>query len=83
MWAVVMNFATQLSEKEVFSGFYGFKDMILLVDEGKKLVSSTLGHSLLNNHPFASARYEEAGKNMSLMKKALKEGDLGLFNPYC
>ncbi len=73
------EFATQLSEKEVFSGFYGFKDMILLVDEGKKLVSSTLGHSLLNNHPFASARYEEAGKNMSLMKKALKEGDLGLF----
>jgi diphosphomevalonate decarboxylase len=73
------DFATQLDEKHVFSGFYGFMDLILLVDEGQKKVSSSLGHSLLENHPFAPARFAKANENMTLIKQALKDGDLGMF----
>ena len=73
------EFATQLSPNQVFPSFYNFMDLILIVDEGSKKVSSTLGHSLLNEHPFASSRFQEASKNMSLIKGALKEGDLGMF----
>lgn len=73
------EFASQLDSSKVYSGFYGFMDLILLVDEGAKKVSSTVGHSLLNKHPFAKARFEKANDNMSLIKEALKEGDLGLF----
>lgn len=73
------EFATQLSEKNVFEGFYDFMDLILIVEEGKKSVSSTLGHSLLDKNPFAEVRFTQADENIVLLQKALKEGDLALF----
>lgn len=73
------EFATELSQSEVFEGFYSFLDLILIVEEGEKAVSSTLGHSLLDKNPFAHTRFEEANKNMTLLKDALKEGDLRMF----
>ena len=73
------EFATQLSSSEVFEGFYSFMDLILIVEEGKKGVSSTLGHSLLDSNPFAEVRFKQANEHMSKLKMALKEGDLALF----
>ncbi len=73
------EFATVLEPTEVFEGFYGFIDAILLVDIGEKEVSSTLGHSLLEKHPFAETRYATANNNMGAIKTALKEGDIELF----
>ena len=35
--------------------------------------------ALLSNHPFADNRYEEANKNLALLKNALAHGDLELF----
>jgi diphosphomevalonate decarboxylase len=60
--------------------FKSYHDTILIVDEDKKEVSSTAGHSLINDHPFAANRFMEANKNLGLLKKALEIGDLILFN---
>src|SRR5690606_7539849 len=38
---------------EVHSVFENYQDTILLVDKGEKQVSSTVGHDLMHNHPFA------------------------------
>jgi diphosphomevalonate decarboxylase len=59
--------------------FNTFNDTILIVHEGQKTVSSTVGHQLLNNHPFEQIRYSEAQKNMGKMKEILIEGDLDKF----
>lgn len=59
--------------------FLSLNDSILLVDAGPKEVSSSLGHSLMDSHPFAGARYNQAASNMLLVKDALQSGDFGLF----
>ena len=61
---------------EVFSNY---NDTILLVDKGVKQVSSTLGHKLMVDHPFAHARFNQAQDNMSRMVSILKNGDLNAF----
>ena len=65
--------------KNVDGIFKTFCDTILIVDDTKKSVSSSVGHSLLKDHPFASLRFEEANKNLVLLKNALANGDLELF----
>ncbi|MCF6222940.1 MAG: diphosphomevalonate decarboxylase [Flavobacteriaceae bacterium] len=59
--------------------FKNYKDSILLVDKGEKKVSSTLGHNLMHEHPFAKARFEQGNKNISAMNKILQNGDLKAF----
>jgi len=61
---------------EVFSTF---NDTILLVDKGVKQVSSTVGHKLMLDHPFADARFNQAQDNMSRMVSILEKGDLDAF----
>ncbi len=61
---------------EVFSTF---NDTILLVDKGVKQVSSTVGHKLMLDHPFADARFNQAQDNMSRMISILEKGDLDAF----
>jgi diphosphomevalonate decarboxylase len=64
---------------KVHSVFNNYHDTILLVDKGEKTVSSTLGHQLMENHPFAKQRFLKANKNISKLKKALKNGDIESF----
>ncbi|NAS31366.1 diphosphomevalonate decarboxylase [Flavobacteriaceae bacterium R38] len=64
---------------EVHSVFDKFHDTILLVDKGKKQVSSTLGHQLMNGHPFAENRFKQAHQNLLKLQKIFKEGDLKSF----
>ena len=59
--------------------FDTYCDSILLVDSGKKEVSSTLGHELMKKHPFASSRFKQAKNNFRLLSIALKNGDLDSF----
>ena len=61
---------------ELHASFQNFQDIILLVDQGEKPVSSTVGHNLMNNHPFASGRFEQAHENMQEMVRILQEGDM-------
>ena len=64
---------------EVHENFRNFRDTILLIDEGQKKVSSSLGHKLMNNHPYAKKRFESANENLGKMVKILKDGNLKEF----
>lgn len=59
--------------------FQDYQDTILLVDKGEKVVSSTVGHELMHNHPFAAKRFEQAQDNLAQMKQILIEGNLEKF----
>ena len=64
---------------EIDNVFKDYQDVILLVDKGQKKVSSTVGHNLMNNHPFAKSRFEQANANLSELISVLKNGDLNRF----
>lgn len=64
---------------EVHPVYGDFQDCILLVHSGSKDVSSTAGHDLMNHHPFAAQRFEEAGKNLGKLLSILASGDLEAF----
>lgn len=64
---------------EVHENFKNYQDIILLVDKGEKQVSSTVGHQLMFNHPFAKQRFIQAEENITKMKSILKSGDLKSF----
>ncbi|TRW21107.1 diphosphomevalonate decarboxylase [Flavobacterium zepuense] len=64
---------------EVHDVFKDYQDTILLVDKGEKQVSSTLGHDLMHNHPYAERRFAQAHENLSALKAALTLGDVEAF----
>lgn len=64
---------------DVHSVFKNFQDTILLVDKGEKVVSSTVGHSLMDGHPYSAQRFAQASDNLSKMKSILASGDLEAF----
>ena len=64
---------------EMHKNFKNYHDTILLVDEGEKQVSSTVGHQLMYNHPFAQQRFQQANENLSKISEVLKNGDLKQF----
>ncbi len=63
----------------IHSNFKNYNDTILLVDKGKKQVSSTIGHDLMHNHPFGENRFRQANNNITRMSKILQNGDLKAF----
>lgn len=64
---------------EVHEVFRNYQDTILLVDQGEKQVSSTIGHNLMHGHPFAQKRFEQANTNIEKLIPILKSGDLDAF----
>lgn len=64
---------------EVDEVFHTFHDDIMMVSKAEKSVSSTAGHQLMENNPFAEVRYQQAYDNMKMLLQALKEGDLATF----
>ena len=71
-------FSLQLNQS-ISTEFENFQDTILLVDENQKDVSSSAGHSLMDNHPFSVDRYMIANKNTSALRIILEKGDLFAF----
>ncbi|MDH3244930.1 MAG: diphosphomevalonate decarboxylase [Saprospiraceae bacterium] len=53
-----------------------FRDAILIISSRPKATSSSLGHQMMDTHPFAAARYEAARKNLLHLIEALRKGDL-------
>jgi diphosphomevalonate decarboxylase len=64
---------------KVHSIFENYQDAILLVDKGEKQVSSTVGHNLMHNHPYAAQRFMQANENLSKITRVLQEGDIDVF----
>ena len=65
---------------EVHEIFKNYQDTILLVDKGEKQVSSTVGHNLMHNHPYATERFKQAHDNLDKLIQVLKNGDVFAFN---
>ena len=59
--------------------FENYQDTILLVDQGEKQVSSTIGHKLMHNHPYAENRFVQAEENLSKLTEVLQAGNINEF----
>lgn len=68
------KFAIPYNQK-IHSNFKHLKDAILIVDSGEKEVSSSIGHRLMDEHPFAEDRIVQANAHLSELNKALISGD--------
>ncbi|MCX6231788.1 MAG: diphosphomevalonate decarboxylase [Bacteroidetes bacterium] len=64
----------------IHPSFRQLHDAILLVSAKEKSLSSSHGHSLMNEHPFAAGRLLQANNHLELFRKALAEGDLELLS---
>ena len=64
---------------KIHDNFNNYQDTILIVDKGEKQVSSTVGHELMHNHPFAKHRFLQAHQNLSAFKTVLETGNLEEF----
>lgn len=60
--------------------FKTYRDTILLVDKGQKEVSSTVGHNLMHNHPFAENRFAQAKAHYRALLTILEMGDMDGFS---
>jgi diphosphomevalonate decarboxylase len=72
------NYSTPLPFT-VHPEFMSIKDAILIIHSGEKTLSSSKGHDLLNEHPFAPARFKQAEVHTKLMMEALRKGDWNQF----
>jgi diphosphomevalonate decarboxylase len=72
------EFATPLDETAgpTFTSLY---DAVLIISPDKKSVSSSQGHALMDDHPYASGRYLQARENIISLRSAIIENDLESF----
>lgn len=56
--------------------FRTYRDSILIISAGTKSVSSRAGHALMENNPYAAARYQLAENNTTSLLEALASGDI-------
>lgn len=72
-------FAVPYPDDDIHPIFKNFNDWVLLIHEGQKSVSSTVGHGLMNTNPYAERRFQEAKDNFVPLKDILKSGDMARF----
>lgn len=63
----------------IHANFKDYQDTILLVDKGEKQVSSTVGHDLMHDHPFAERRFAQAHENLDKLINIFENGNLEEF----
>ena len=66
-------------ENDIHPVFKTYRDSILIVSGETKSVSSRAGHALMEDNPYAPARYAQANTNIKNLLAALKSGDLNTF----
>lgn len=67
----------------IHKNFSAINDRILLISTGQKSVSSTKGHQLMLENPYADVRFREARNNHAQLIKILRSGDWEAFIPLC
>lgn len=72
------DFAIDVSES-VDPIFHTFKNSILIASAKEKSVSSSAGHQLMEDNPYAPVRFKQANDNLEKLMLAMKEGDLNTF----
>lgn len=85
LWGKIKDFPGSSEEfavpiMDIHENFKQMQDAILIIENKPKKVSSTVGHSLMKNHPFAQNRFAQANDRVSRMLKILATGDLEEFN---
>lgn len=55
--------------------FFHLRNAILIVSSKSKAISSSEGHQMMNNHPFADSRYKLAHRNLRDLLNVLKDGN--------
>ena len=73
------EYAVPYPVSEIHPIFRNFNDWVMLIHEGQKSVSSTVGHGLMNGNPYAQVRFAEAAKNFFTLQEILKNGDMDGF----
>ena len=68
-------YAVKYPDEEIHPIFKNFNDWVLLIHEGEKSVSSTVGHGLMNTNPYAERRFKRR-ENFVPLKEILKTGNL-------
>ncbi|WP_276378860.1 diphosphomevalonate/mevalonate 3,5-bisphosphate decarboxylase family protein [Flavobacterium sp. H4147] len=63
----------------IHENFKNYQDTILLVDKGEKQVSSTVGHDLMYNHPYAERRFAQAHENLDKLIAIFENGNIDEF----
>ncbi|MEN1784036.1 MAG: diphosphomevalonate decarboxylase, partial [Bacteroidota bacterium] len=63
----------------VHTVFEGYLDTILLIHKGQKSVSSSVGHGLMEGHPYAQNRFTQAHDHLKQLQPIFKNGDLEAF----
>ena len=71
-------YSTQIIDN-ISAEFHDYRDIILIIDDSKKEVSSSFGHELMNNNPFSDVRFKKANNHISKLMNILKSGDLNEF----
>ncbi len=61
--------------QQVHNCYFQLCDAVLLVDSGKKSVSSSAGHELMNTHPYQTARIKQANQNIEDLLQVMKKDD--------
>ena len=72
------EFATPLSPS-AGPAFTSLCDAILIISPDKKSVSSSQGHALMDDHPYAGARYLQARENTIELRRAIIGNDIKTF----
>jgi len=65
--------------EQIFPGYYELRDAVLLIDSGRKHVSSSAGHELMNAHPYKSIRIEQANTNAVKLLQLMQTGHYDRF----
>ncbi len=73
------DFAVRLKEDLISPGMLELNDSILIVDSSVKKVSSSGGHTLMNDHPYRESRLLQAESNLDTLLRALSDGDMEKF----
>lgn len=65
--------------EKVHENFQNMRDAILIVDDQPKSVSSSVGHALMNEHPYAQQRFVQANERVGELIDILHSGDYDAF----
>ncbi|MDQ3140774.1 MAG: diphosphomevalonate decarboxylase [Bacteroidota bacterium] len=65
--------------REIHDDFKSMQDWIFIVNKNVKSVSSSAGHSLMENHPYREHRITQAEKNIQELIQAMQNNDCEKF----
>ncbi len=76
------NYAININNT-IHPNFNNIIDSILIVSNTSKKVSSTVGHQLMENHPYKEGRIHQANENTAKLAETLSQGDWNTFIEIC